>query len=209
MTKNKPLIEIEPKWSKRINIIILILAMISFGLFNLNSSDIPEGMFEDPNTGKPMLLGPITIEELQQEPFNEWYQIEFSEYEVDVRTVSELTTAIDNSNQYTYEIFLGTWCGDSRREIPRLEKIFNEMGVDMNNVAIVAVDRDKISPNGEQEGKDIRYVPTLIVNKDNEEIGRIVESPSSLSTTLESDLLFISLGIPPIPNYDEENPIKL
>jgi len=201
MTKNKPLIEIEPKWSKRINIIILILAMISFGLFNLNSSDIPEGMFEDPNTGKPMLLGPITIEELQQEPFNEWYQIEFSEYEVDVRTVSELTTAIDNSNQYTYEIFLGTWCGDSRREIPRLEKIFNEMGVDMNNVAIVAVDRDKISPNGEQEGKDIRYVPTLIVNKDNEEIGRIVESPSSLSTTLESDLLFISLGIPPIPNY--------
>tara|TARA_X000001036_G_scaffold257521_1_gene239482 strand:- start:200 stop:811 length:612 start_codon:yes stop_codon:yes gene_type:complete len=201
MTKNKPLIEIEPKWSKRINIIILILAMISFGLFNLNSSDIPEGMFEDPNTGKPMLLGPITIEELQQEPFNEWYQIEFSEYEVDVRTVSELTTAIDNSNQYTYEIFLGTWCGDSRREIPRIEKIFNEMGVDMNNVAIVAVDRDKISPNGEQEGKDIRYVPTLIVNKDNEEIGRIVESPSSLSTTLESDLLFISLGIPPIPNY--------
>ena len=201
MTKNKPLIEIEPKWSKRINIIILILAMISFGLFNLNSSDIPEVMFEDPNTGKPMLLGPITIEELQQEPFNEWYQIEFSEYEVDVRTVSELTTAIDNSNQYTYEIFLGTWCGDSRREIPRIEKIFNEMGVDMNNVAIVAVDRDKISPNGEQEGKDIRYVPTLIVNKDNEEIGRIVESPSSLSTTLESDLLFISLGIPPIPNY--------
>tara|TARA_B100000965_G_C19584582_1_gene755125 strand:+ start:1095 stop:1700 length:606 start_codon:yes stop_codon:yes gene_type:complete len=198
---SKPLIEIEPKWSKRINIIILILAMISFGLFNLNSSDIPEGMFEDPNTGKPMLLGPITIEELQQEPFNEWYQIEFSEYEVDVRTVSELTTAIDNSNQYTYEIFLGTWCGDSRREIPRIEKIFNEMGVDMNNVAIVAVDRDKISPNGEQEGKDIRYVPTLIVNKDNEEIGRIVESPSSLSTTLESDLLFISLGIPPIPNY--------
>jgi thiol-disulfide isomerase/thioredoxin len=203
MTKNKPLIEIEPKWFKRINIIILILAMISFGLFNLNSSDIPEGMFEDPNTGKPMLLGPIAIEELQQEPFNEWYQIEFSEYEVDVRTISELTIAIDNPNQYTYEIFLGTWCGDSRREIPRLEKIFNEMGVDMNNVAIVAVDRDKISPNGEQEGKDIRYVPTLIVKKDDEEIGRIVESPSSLSTTLESDLLFISLGIPPIPNYAE------
>ncbi len=37
MTKNKPLIEIEPKWSKGINIIILILilAMISFGLFKL------------------------------------------------------------------------------------------------------------------------------------------------------------------------------
>ena len=196
---SKPLIEIEPKWSKRINVIILILAIISFGLFNLNSSDIPEGMFEDPKTGKPMLLGPIGIEELQQDPFNEWYQVEFSDYEVDI----ELTTAIGNPNQYTYEIFLGTWCGDSRREVPRIEKIFNAMGVDINNVNIVAVDRDKISPNGEQEGKDIRYVPTLIVSKNAQEIGRIVESPSSESATLESDLFEISLGIPVIPNYTE------
>ena len=199
MTKNKPFIEIEPKWSKRINIFILILAAISFGLFNLNSSDIPEGMFEDPKTGKPMLLGKITIEELQQEPFAEWYQMESDGYEVD----TELTNAISDPGQYTYEVFLGTWCGDSRREVPRMEKIFSEMGIDMSNVLIVTLDRDKISPNGEQEGKDIRYVPTLIVSKDNQEIGRIVESPSSETATLESDLFEISLGIPPIPNYSD------
>lgn len=199
MTKNKPFIEIEPKWSKRINIFILILAAISFGLFNLNSSDIPEGMFEDPKTGKPMLLGAIAIEELQQEPFAEWYQMESDGYEVD----TELTNAISNPGQYTYEVFLGTWCGDSRREVPRMEKIFSEMGIDMSNVLIVTLDRDKISPNGEQEGKDIRYVPTLIVNKDNQEIGRIVESPSSETATLESDLFEISLGIPPVPNYSD------
>ena len=199
MTKNKPFIEIEPKWSKRINIFILILAAISFGLFNLNSSDIPEGMFEDPKTGKPMLLGEITIEELQQEPFAEWYQMESDGYEVD----TELTNAISDPGQYTYEVFLGTWCGDSRREVPRMEKIFSEMGIDMSNVLIVTLDRDKISPNGEQEGKDIRYVPTLIVNKDNQEIGRIVESPSSETATLESDLFEISLGIPPVPNYSD------
>ncbi|MDG2188668.1 MAG: thioredoxin family protein [Candidatus Marinimicrobia bacterium] len=199
MTKNKPFIEIEPKWSKRINIFILILAAISFGLFNLNSSDIPEGMFEDPKTGKPMLLGKITIEELQQEPFAEWYQMESDGYEVD----TELTNAISDPGQYTYEVFLGTWCGDSRREVPRMEKIFSEMGIDMSNVLIVTLDRDKISPNGEQEGKDIRYVPTLIVSKDNQEIGRIVESPSSETATLESDLFEISLGIPPVPNYSD------
>ena len=199
MTKNKPSIEIEPKWSKRINIFILILAAISFGLFNLNSSNIPEGMFEDPKTGKPMLLGAIAIEELQQEPFAEWYQMESDGYEVD----TELTNAISDPGQYTYEVYLGTWCGDSRRELPRMEKIFSEMGIDMSNVLIVTLDRDKISPNGEQEGKDIRYVPTLIVNKDNQEIGRIVESPSSETATLESDLFEISLGIPPLPNYSD------
>jgi thiol-disulfide isomerase/thioredoxin len=199
MTKNKPFIETEPKWSKRINIFILILVAISFGLFNLNSSDIPEGMFEDPKTGKPMLLGAIAIEELQQEPFAEWYQMESDGYEVD----TELTNAISDPGQYTYEVFLGTWCGDSRREVPRIEKIFSEMGIDMSNVLIVTLDRDKISPNGEQEGKDIRYVPTLIVSKDNQEIGRIVESPSSETATLESDLFEISLGIPPVPNYSD------
>ena len=199
MTKNKPFIEIEPKWPKRIIFFIFILAAISFGLFNLNSSDIPEGMFEDPKTGKPMLLGAIAIEELQQEPFAEWYQMESDGYEVD----TELTNAISDPGQYTYEVFLGTWCGDSRREVPRMEKIFSEMGIDMSNVLIVTLDRDKISPNGEQEGKDIRYVPTLIVNKDNQEIGRIVESPSSETATLESDLFEISLGIPPVPNYSD------
>jgi thiol-disulfide isomerase/thioredoxin len=120
-------------------------------------------------------------------------------YEVD----TELTNAISDPGQYTYEVFLGTWCGDSRREVPRMEKIFSEMGIDMSNVLIVTLDRDKISPNGEQEGKDIRYVPTLIVNKDNQEIGRIVESPSSETATLESDLFEISLGIPPVPNYSD------
>ena len=105
--------------------------------------------------------------------------------------------------QYTYEVFLGTWCGDSRREVPRMEKIFSEMGIDMANVLIVTLDRDKVSPSGEQEGRDIRYVPTLIVSKDNQEIGRIVESPSSETATLESDLFEISLGIPPLPNYSD------
>ena len=199
MTKNKPFIEIEPKWSKRINIIILILAMISLGLFNLNSSDIPEGMFEDPKTGNPMLLGEITVQDLKQDPFSEWYSDGFDTYEVD----TELINAIDSPEEYTYEVFLGTWCGDSRREFPRIAKIFNEMGVDINDVLIVTVDRDKISPNREQEGKDIRYVPTLIVSKDNQEIGRIVESPSSEIATLESDLFEITLGIPPMPNYTE------
>ena len=170
------------------------LAVVYMSLF---SSNIPEGMFEDPNTGNPMLLGPIAIEELQQEPFNEWYQMESQSYDVDI----ELTNAIDNPSQYSYEVFLGTWCGDSRREVPRMEKILSEMGVDIAMVSIIAVDRDKVSPNGEHEGKDIRYVPTLIVSKDNQEIGRIVESPSSETATLESDLFEITLGIAPTPNY--------
>ena len=59
-------------------------------------------MFEDPKTGKPMLLGTIGIEELQQDPFGGWFQVESDAYQVD----TELTNAISNPGQYTYEIFL-------------------------------------------------------------------------------------------------------
>ena len=197
MKKNKPFINIERKWSKRINLITAVLLFFAATLFYINSPKIPEGMFEDPKTGKPMLLGEVVIDELKQEPFSEWYNNEFDNYELDV----ELLGAISDPNQYNYELFLGTWCGDSRREVPRLEKIFIELEIDFNKIAIITVDRDKVSPENEQEGKDIRYVPTLIVKKNDVEIGRIVESPSSESATLESDLFEISLGIPPKPNY--------
>ncbi len=164
------------------------------------SSNIPEGMFKDPVTGKPMLLGEVLIDELKQEPFAEWYNDEFDSYDVDL----ELLSAISNPEQYEYELFLGTWCGDSKREVPRLEKIFNALNVDFSEVKIITVDREKMSPSNEQEGKDIRYVPTLIISKDNIELGRIVESPSSEQASLESDLFEISLGIPPTPNYSED-----
>ena len=165
------------------------------------SNNIPEGMFEDPNTGKPMLLGEVLIDELKQEPFSEWYNDEFDNYNVDL----ELLSAISNPEQYEYELFLGTWCGDSKREVPRLEKIFNAFNVQFEKVKIIAVDREKVSPGNEQEGKDIRYVPTLIISKNNVELGRIVESPSSKEATLESDIFEISVGIPPLPNYSDED----
>ena len=200
MKKNKPFIKIERKWSKRINLITAVLLFFAATLFYINSPKIPEGMFEDPNTGKPMLLGKVSINELKQEPFSEWYNNEFDNYVLD----NELLDAISNPNQYSYEIFLGTWCGDSRREVPRLEKIFIELGVDFNKVSIITVDRDKVSPNDEQNGKDIRYVPTLIIKSNDIEMGRIVESPSSETATLESDLFEITLGIPPTPNYSKD-----
>ena len=46
----------------------LCLAISCFALAYLyfSSSNIPEGMFEDPKTGKAMLLGEVSIDELKQ-----------------------------------------------------------------------------------------------------------------------------------------------
>ena len=159
------------------------------------SDNLPDGTVEDPNTGQPMIVGSIVLDDLKKEPFEEWYASGFQGYDVDF----QLTSAIDDPNGYTYEVFLGTWCADSRREVPKIAKIFQTLDIAPENVQYVCVDRDKISPGDEHVGKDIRYVPTVIVtNKNNEEIGRIVETPIG---TIESDLLEINLGIAPTPNY--------
>ena len=172
---------------------LIILGAILF--LSVSCSDnLSDGMVKDPNTGQPMIVGSIVLDDLKQDPFEEWYASGFEGYDVDFQLIS----AIDDPNGYTYEVFLGTWCADSRREVPRIAKIFQTLDVAPENVQYVCVDRDKISPGNEHVGKDIRYVPTVIVTRNNEEIGRIVETPIG---TIESDLLEINLGIPPTPNY--------
>lgn len=73
-------------------------------------------------------------------------------------------------------IYLGTWCGDSRREVPRLWKAFDLAGELPFRVTHVGVDRSKEAPGSLLDGVDLEYVPTIVVLRDGREVGRIVES---------------------------------
>lgn len=87
-------------------------------------------------------------------------------------------------------LFLGSWCKDSKREVPRFFKILD--AADYNgDVELIAVDRRKKTPENLQKGKDIKRVPTMIFKKDGEEIGRIVEYPVE---SLEKDIQKILSG---------------
>ena len=100
------------------------------------------------------------------------------------------------------EVFLGTWCGDSKRELPRFMKLMDELGVKQSQIAFIAVSRAdtfyKKSPTHEQVGKLIHRVPTFIFYENGEEMGRIVEFPVS---SMEMDLAQILAGLPTDPNY--------
>ena len=92
-------------------------------------------------------------------------------------------------NSYNITVFLGTWCGDSKRKFPRLMKILNETNFPESKLHIIAVNRKKQSPNGEEVKYNITKVPTIIVQKYGKEIGRITEEPES--GYIEKDLLQI------------------
>jgi len=77
------------------------------------------------------------------------------------------------------DVFLGTWCGDSRREVSRLFRALEHaspVGELPFTIRFIGVDRSKTAP-GLSEDANLRYVPTIIVRRDDAgEVGRIVES---------------------------------
>lgn len=150
-------------------------------------------------SGKPMLLGECNSSFLAQAPFSEWYNKNLADYKTNDSLVTTIKPFVKGK---TFLLFLGTWCGDSKREVPRMLKILKSAGVRESNIKLVMVDNHdsmyKQSPQHEERGLNIHRVPTLLVYDGNKELGRIVESPI---ISLEKDLLSILSGADYKPNY--------
>ncbi len=85
-------------------------------------------------------------------------------------------------------VFLGTWCSDSRREVPRFLKILELAHNDHIKFQLMGLDRSKRDSLGLAEKSQIEFVPTFVVFKNDQEIDRIVETPS---LSIEQDLVKI------------------
>ena len=84
---------------------------------------------------------------------------------------------------------MGTWCPDSRREVPKLLKLLDDVNFKEKNLEIYSMDRSKSTENDYEEGLDIQRVPTIIFfDKNGKEVNRFVEFPQK---TLEKDILKI------------------
>jgi len=84
------------------------------------------------------------------------------------------------------DVFLGTWCGDSRREVSRLFRALDGETPLPFAIRYIGVDRAKTAP-GFTENIGLRFVPTIIVRREGVELGRIIESPppgASIERTL-------------------------
>ncbi|HTE10303.1 MAG TPA: hypothetical protein VK645_05020 [Chitinophagaceae bacterium] len=154
--------------------------------------------YTDPG-GNPILLGNHKKEDLQQPPYAAWFDKNYADYKIDSITANQLKPLVKNKK---FEIFMGVWCGDSKREVPRMFKLLEYAGVQPDQIKMIMVDnRDstyKQSPGHEERGKFIHRVPDLLVYEDKKEMNRIVESPV---VSLEQDLLHIVKAEPYQPHY--------
>jgi hypothetical protein len=143
--------------------------------------------------GIDILYGEITREQLFYD-FPDWKNI----YDLYI-VQSSILQPLDNRNldSVQIEIFLGTWCGDSRREVPKFLKIFDETGLTNNRIRLFAVDKKKKLPDNLTTTNNIERVATFVFKLNRKEIGRIVEYPQ---ISLESDIVSILSIV-----YDNEN----
>ena len=155
---------------------------------------------------KKMLVGTINKDGLSKAPYNEWFKRNHDNYNVNEKIVNKLKDSLKN---YTIKAFLGTWCGDSKKEVPRFYSILETVNFPENQLEVIALNKSdeayKQGPNGEEKGMNIHRVPTFIFYKDDKEVNRIVEHPKE---TLERDMLKIVSGERYASNYVAANYIQ-
>lgn len=177
------------------------LLLISFVL--IFSTSFAQQINQEINqeNGQSFLIGQIDIAGLSSKSYQNWYLTNQKAYEVDEKNIS---SAKADLAKHQILIFLGTWCGDSKREVPRFIKILEAADFPLENLKIVALDRRKEqykkSPNGEEWGLQIKRVPTFIFYKNGKETNRIIESPI---TTLEEDIKTIVTNREYHPNHPQ------
>lgn len=175
---------------------LIITLFLSYAI-NINAQKINQEV--NIENQQAFLLGKITIDALSSNTYKPWYEQNFENYETDQNNIEVFK---DRLSSYKILIFMGTWCSDSRREVPRFLKILKSANYPMDNLKIVALDKRKElykkSPQGEEWGLNIRRVPTFIFYKYGREVNRIIETPI---TTLENDILKIISQKEYIPNY--------
>lgn len=149
--------------------------------------------------GRPMLLGKQPREALLQAPFADWFRANYQAYLVDSFTCQFIRPLLADKH---LSIFMGTWCGDSKREVPRLLKMQDCCGFPASQLTLIMVNNHasmyKQSPGHEEAGRNILRVPTLIVESNGKEVGRLIEYPV---VSLEKDLLAILRQDGYVPHY--------
>jgi hypothetical protein len=105
--------------------------------------------------------------------------------QVEAQYIEMIRTAYQGEE---FLIFLGVWCSDTRRDLPRFLRIADDAGIPRDRITLYSLDRTKKSADGMTDRHRIERVPTFIVLKDGSEVGRITEYPQ---VSVEADLLTI------------------
>lgn len=141
---------------------------------------------EDPSTGEPILINTCTRDVITAFPsMKEKYDIEYPDYIPEPNALNDLQPLLIDKN---IVVVLGTWCGDSREQLPYFLKTMDSLSFEEENITFICVDRAKETEEELLENLNIDRVPTFIVYHNEEELGRIIEKPT---ISIEEDMVLM------------------
>lgn len=170
--------------SKVILAIIIVLPILWFlpDLITFDDSKITESSESEEYTD---IIGLFDRKELLNNPHAEWFDQNYSDYNLDQKTLDKLKPLFKDLE---ITVFMGTWCSDSRKEIPVFYKLIDKLNFGEESIELIGMTLEKTTPDSLELNQNLINVPTFIFKKDGKEINRIVEFPLE---TIEKDILEI------------------
>lgn len=151
---------------------ILFIASLTFLVFTI-----------DTDAQSTDILGTTTSTEIREN--HRVFDIYVGRYQPDSTAVAYLNNF---DHKIDVKILFGTWCHDSKREIPAFMKTFELVENENIQVEFIGVSRGKTDPDGRAEAYNLQYTPTFIIFSADIEVGRIVEESTE---SIEQDLVQI------------------
>jgi len=119
--------------------------------------------------------GELNRSDLVNSPYtNRWFEPRYDRYKLDKNAMG---TIEKNINDFDIVMFMGAWCPDSHREVPRVFKILENSGYDMDKLKVYTLNHRMQSTEQFEKGLNITNVPTIIFYQDGQEVNRFVERP--------------------------------
>lgn len=96
---------------------------------------------------------------------------------VEATEQAALAAALAQQGPIELEIYFGDWCSDSQRELPKLLALVQALPAASIRLELINLDHDKRDPEGRAAAAGIQRIPTVIVRRNGEELGRLIERP--------------------------------
>jgi thiol-disulfide isomerase/thioredoxin len=131
------------------------------------------------------LSGSVTESQIRELKIFDLYTKRYEPNEIIIKKLNSVQDSI------LIDVFMGTWCHDSKREIPALFKIMETLDNPLISASYTALEYKRRGPKEIIEENNITRTPTFIIYKNGKEVGRIIEEAKE---SIESDLYNIIIG---------------
>jgi len=106
------------------------------------------------------LIGYLKKSDFLNRKHKNWFSKNYDNYTPDPKIVQKIKKKLNN---ISIKSFIGSWCHDSKRELPRFYKIMELAGFNLeNDFKMIGITIGKKTPTNLQKGFAINHTPTFI-----------------------------------------------